>query len=308
MSLNISGEKCAVCSAYLFPEDDTVYCPECGAPHHRDCYNAIGHCGLEQYHNTENQYKKPETQANQDTKENVNSNLITCGMCGEKFCIDEAVCPNCNTPNITKAGGRFISFDFLGGVPENTDLGDGITAKEAKRFIVSNTHRYIPKFINFKNGKKVSWNWLAFLTPCGWLMSRKMYVLGAIVGAIQIAFTMLKVPFTAAVNQLDFSSAQNYMEMSQILLENISIVSTTALYAAFLGVIFDFVTRVIIAIFGDRIYKNRVISSIKEINHHSIDKEDAFRKKGGVSFIAGALGYFAVSELPTIIAYTLGML
>ena len=60
MSLNLSGEKCALCKAYLFEEDDVVYCPECGAPHHRECYNGIGHCALDGLHGTENQYKKPQ--------------------------------------------------------------------------------------------------------------------------------------------------------------------------------------------------------------------------------------------------------
>ena len=46
MSISIEGEKCPVCGAYLFDEDDVVFCPECGAPHHRECYNAVGHCAL----------------------------------------------------------------------------------------------------------------------------------------------------------------------------------------------------------------------------------------------------------------------
>ena len=35
-----------------------VYCPECGAPHHRECYNSIGHCALEEFHGTDMQYDK----------------------------------------------------------------------------------------------------------------------------------------------------------------------------------------------------------------------------------------------------------
>ena len=43
-------DKCAICGSYLFDDDDIVYCPECGAPHHRDCYNTVGHCGKEDMH------------------------------------------------------------------------------------------------------------------------------------------------------------------------------------------------------------------------------------------------------------------
>lgn len=308
MSLNKANEKCAVCNAYLFDEDDTVYCPECGAPHHRDCYMTIGHCVLAEYHGTDEQYKRPEPQNEEKKEEPLQSNIVICGMCGEKYNREENVCPNCNAPNITKVGGRFVQFDFLGGVSPDMDLGNGVTANEAKKFVVSNTHRYIPKFAKFKSGKKVSWNWLAFLTPCGWLMSRKMYLLGSITGALQIAFSMFAVPFTAAVNQLDFSEMRTYMDYASIVLENISMIGQLAIYTAFIGSILDFVLRIIMAVFGDRIYRNRVISKIGEIKIKSDDKTEMYRKKGGVSFIAGVLGYFAVNRLPTIIAYTLGML
>lgn len=310
MSLSINGEKCIVCKAYLFEEDDIVYCPECGAPHHRDCYHSIGRCGLEEFHGTENQYKKPEPIKEEESREAepVQSRIITCGMCGEKYETTEDTCPNCNTPNISKVDERFVAFDFLGGVPGNTDLGNGVTANEARKFVVSNTHRYIPKFVGFKKGKKASWNWLAFLTPCGWLMSRKIYLLGAVIGALQIAFTIFSAPLTVAIGRFDTSQVRNYMELSEIILDNISIIGTTAIYAAFIGTMLNMTLRVIIAIFGDVIYKKRVISTVNDIKLHSDDKAEAFRKKGGINLFAGILGYFAVSELPTIITYMLGML
>lgn len=310
MSLSNSGEKCAVCNAYLFEEDDVVYCPECGAPHHRDCYSAIGHCGLEEFHGTDKQYKKPEPVKQEENREAppVQSSIITCGMCGEKYETTEDVCPNCNAPNVSKMGGRFVAFDFLGGVPANTDLGNGVTANEAKKFVASNTHRYIPKFLGFKKGKKASWNWLAFLTPCGWLMSRKMYLLGAIIGALQIAFVMLAAPFNAAINQLDFSEAANYMESAVIMAENFSLIGEVALITAVIGSLLQLVLRIIMGAFGDLIYRNRVITKVSEIKLESEEQGELYRKKGGISMAAAVLGYFAVSYLPTIIAYTLGML
>ena len=307
MSLNIANEKCAVCKAYLFAEDDIVYCPECGAPHHRDCYNSIGHCALREFHGTENQYQKPE-QPKTEEKPPVIEDTVFCNVCGEKYNKSDIACPSCHAPNVSRMGGHVISIDLSGGVADDTDLGDGVTASEAKKFVAVNTHRYMPKFVAFKNGKRASWNWLALLTPCGWLLSRKMYLLGAIVGALQIAFTMLGVPFAAAINQLDLSQAKNYMEISNIVLENISIIGMTAIFVAFIGSVLNLITRIIIAVFGDFIYRNRVISVINETKQNNTDKELVFRKKGGVSFIIGVLGYLAISELPQIIAYTLGML
>jgi Zn finger protein HypA/HybF involved in hydrogenase expression len=147
MSLEIKGEKCAVCNAYLFEEDDVVYCPECGAPHHRECYNSLGECGLKQFHGTDNQYKRPE-ETQKVFESNAESKMVTCGMCGEKYDIDDVCCPSCNAPNISKMGGRVISIDLLGGVPSNTDIGDGITAEEAKKFVAWHALIFIKKVLD----------------------------------------------------------------------------------------------------------------------------------------------------------------
>ena len=45
MSISIEGEKCPVCGAYLFDEDDVVFCPECGAK--QASSNACSNCGAQ---------------------------------------------------------------------------------------------------------------------------------------------------------------------------------------------------------------------------------------------------------------------
>ncbi len=307
MSLEIKGEKCAVCSAYLFEEDDVVYCPECGAPHHRECYNSQGHCGLQEFHGTENQYKKPETDTEQ-VDEAPTDTATTCTMCGESYNSDNNSCPYCNAPNISKMGGHIVSIDLMGGVSPNTDLGNGVTAQEARKFVATNSHRYIPKFLKFKNGKKISWNWLAFFTPCGWLVSRKMYLLGGIIAAIQIALSMLTVPFAAAINQLDLSTAKNSYEIALIVMDNISLIGEKVIYTASIGSFLNTILAFLFAIFADYIYRNRVISSVTEIKNNSDDVEKSFLKKGGVNFFVAVIVYFVVNELPSIIAYALGLL
>lgn len=306
MSLDKANEKCAVCSAYLFSEDDVVYCPICGAPHHRDCYNAIGHCGLEEYHGTDKQYKKIEPVVEEKT-EPVQNNTVSCNMCGEEYDMNEDVCPHCEAPNMAKAGGHFVNFDLLGGVPKDMDLGNGVTANDAKKFVSSNTHRYIPKFAGFKAGKKLSWNWLAFLTPCGWLLSRKMYLLGAIIGALQVAFSLFLLPFNKAISYLDLSQITSYREYYNIILENIETIGSVAIAVAFVGVFLDLILRIIIAAAGDLIYKNHVITAVTEIKANGARFED-FRKKGGTNFIMGLCGIFAVEYLPQIIVSLTGLL
>lgn len=308
MSLNIKGEKCVVCKAYLFEDDDIVYCPTCGAPHHRDCYNFVGHCGLEEFHNTENEYKKPEPSKDDKQQEPVNDTTpnfkTVCRMCGESFPSEMPACPKCGTPDMSKMGGGFVTFDFMGGIPGETDLGDGVTANEAKLFVNSNTHRYIPKFVGFKHGKKTSWNWLAFLAPSGWLVSRKMYLLGAVIGVIQIALSLLNIPFSLALRPY-ITEDVGYAELTKIVLENIDAIGNTVIITAFIGSLLSFVLCLLMGIFGDLIYKKRVISKVNEIKSSGQDTVTGYRKSGGVNILLGVLTFYLINELPTLLALIL---
>ncbi len=305
MSLNDVKEKCALCGAYLFSDDDVVYCPDCGAPHHRDCYNSIGHCALESTHGTESQYQKPQKQ-DEEAEVKVEADTINCGMCGEAYDKNLNNCPKCNAPNFAKVGGgRFMAFDFMGGVPAEMDLGSGVTAAEAKKFVMTNTQRYIPKFAGFNAGKKTSWNWLAFLFPCGWALSRKMYLLGSILGALQIALTMLSAPLTLALEAYDFSSAQNYMEISQLVAQtvvnDINKIGVWVVAIAAAGVIFNLLLCIITGIFGDLWYKKHAIKTICEIKQNGEDTAVKYIKSGGVNLWLGWLGIMVIEYLPSII-------
>lgn len=313
MSSNIPREKCAVCQSYLFEDDDVVYCPNCGAPHHRECYNAVGHCGLEQYHGTEMQYQKPvinEEQSQQPEKqpEANNGGETVCKICGKSFSTDAAACPNCGAPNIRKFGGSFVEIDLLGGVPADMDLGDGVTANEAKTFVATNTQRYIRKFAGFKLGKKASWNWAAFLFPCAWFASRKMYAKAAFAGTLQIAFSMLILPLQHAISFLDFSDSRNYAQAFETVMQNLNLIGKTAIIAAFVGSLLGLVLRVLCGIFADFLYKKRVISAVSEIKNGIDDPITAYRRRGGMSLAAALIGLMAAQYLPTIFAVLTGIL
>ncbi len=303
MSLNRPEEKCVVCNAYIFEDDDIVYCPSCGAPHHRECYDSIGHCALEDLHGTDKQYKKPEPKIEEPHIEN-DINLVSCGMCGEKYDKSFNNCPKCNAPNFSRAGGRFINFDFLGGIPAEMDLGKDVTADEAKRFVMTNTQRYIPKFAGFVSGKKTSWNWLAFLFPCGWMMSRKMYLLGAITGALQLALTFLTFPFINVLGNYEFVQTRDYFsyisEISDTIIKDIDKIGIWVIIAAGISVLLSILLCIIVGMFGDRWYKTYVVNNVKTIKDDGEDIDVKFRKSGGVNLLAGLLGIMAINYIPRI--------
>lgn len=308
MSLNTEGVSCVRCHAYLFPEDDIVYCPVCGAPHHRECYNQLGHCALEEFHGTDRQYDKVKArEAEQNAAEMPNTGentegLITCQMCHEKYDFALNACPKCGAPNIAKAGGSFVNFDFLGGVPADYDIGDGITADEAKRFVAANTPRYIPKFAVLNAKNKLSWNWLAFLFPCGWMLSRKMYKNGVIAGLLTAISTLFYLPFMNAVNNLGFSANETQAQLMQNIYEHLPEMGTAVLAAMLVGFILNIAVRLLSALFGDYLYKQYAISSIKTIRAESEDMDYDYRKKGGVNIFLFLIGTMAVQYLPALIA------
>lgn len=305
MSLDINGLSCVRCKSYLFSEDDVVYCPVCGAPHHRECYNALGHCALEELHGTEEEYSREkvlkaleEAKKQEETEEKKETK---CKMCGESYDATLEKCPNCNAPDMNNMGG-FVTFDLLGGVPADFDLGEGVTANDAKMFIAANTHRYIPKFAQFKKkNKKTSWNWIAFLFPTGWFLSRKMFKGGIISGLLTVAATLLAYPLTLELYNMGFTGNAYTTEMVNQLAQRIPEISTGAMALAFASVFLEFAVRIVSAMWGDSIYKNYTVNTVKKLKAESENIIEDYRKKGGMSLFLFLLGIMLVQYVPLLI-------
>ncbi len=303
--MNSDKKTCVVCHSYLFDDDDVVYCPVCGAPHHRDCYNSIGECGLAKYHGTQNQYDKLkeeyEAHAKKESAENTENeekeDLIKCNICGNSYNASEPVCPNCKSPNYRIISG-YYPIDPLGGVPHELDLGEGVTAKEAGRFVLANSQRYIPKFANFKAGKKLSWNWFAFLFPSGFLFSRKMYIKGSLAGIALIIFNLFENLFSIALYNDGGLANLTYAEI----LSTVSAINKKILIISFIAATLDLILRILLGIFGDLIYRNYAVSSIAKIKKNSDDIEADMNKKGGINIGMMIVGIFGVSLLSNILA------
>ena len=275
MDFKSSEISCVRCKAYLFNEDDVVFCPVCGAPHHRECYKVLGHCALEELHGTEKEYSRQKIEKEKQKPEE------------EKR----------EQKRDASFYGRFTDisgFDFLGGVPADYDLGDGVTANEAKNFVVSNTHRYIPKFAVLNKKNKISWNWLAFLFPAGWMFSRKMYKGGIFTALLTIAANSLSYPLSLRLYNLGFTGNGYFEENLNAIADILPDIGLKIVLLAIAGTFFDLVIRIVSALFADYIYKNHTISSIKKIKSESDVEAADFRKKGGTNLLLFLLGIFIV--------------
>lgn len=311
MSLN-SQKSCARCNAYLFNEDDVVYCPVCGAPHHRECYNAIGHCALEDLHGTDEQYDlvkaKLEAEAEKNTAESdddttqaeENENVI-CKACGSEYPKSEPRCTTCGAPNFER-NVHFPNIDFFGGHKRDEEIAEGVTAEDAAKFVNVNAHRYVPKFAE---GRKASFNVLGFFFPAPWFFSRKMYksgILATLISLIGSLFTNVSMEKLYAIMQLptDVTRIEAVERMIEIMPE----IDPVIMLMMTLGSAITVALTVLTGIFGDYWYRGHALETIREIKKNSDSHEEAdmsFRKKGGVNLLLACLCHTGINYVTLII-------
>ena len=198
------GNKCPVCEHYFHADDDVVVCPECGTPHHRACYEEIGHCANEPLHTEGYDFAS-------DSKNNDNADVVICKSCGKENDKYQFFCKYCAAPLTQDAknsdnpnpqpnsqqpfGGmpnvgmpfNMAAFDPLGGVPADEDFGDNVTAGETAKYVKQNTPYFIRIFSNITRINKSKFNFSAAIFSGGYLLYRKMYKLGAILFALEVA-------------------------------------------------------------------------------------------------------------------------
>ena len=56
--MEFTENKCPVCDKQFKKGDDIVVCPECGAPHHRECYEKVVHCHFADKHGADFSFEK----------------------------------------------------------------------------------------------------------------------------------------------------------------------------------------------------------------------------------------------------------
>lgn len=308
MSIDLKGQQCPVCKAYLFEDDDVVFCPECGAPHHRECYQKIGHCALSELHGTEQEYsrtKKEETGQPEQEENKQPEQMVTCYFCYEEYPMGYKNCPHCGHLNAAGMGGA--GFDPLGGVPADFELSGGVTAKEAAKFVMSSSNRYMPKFAKFKAGGKISWNWAAFLLPEGWALHRKMYKSGILGILLIVAAGILMIPFSEEYNTIISAfSGQGQLTADAYsgMLSQLFTISSSAKILSAVALGLELATRFFFALFGDYLYYKHTVSTLHEIKENEAeDKNEQIMKRGGSNLLLLVVGILATSYLPSLIMF-----
>ena len=267
--MNYTGEKCVVCNNVFDDESDVVVCPDCGAPHHRECYKKENRCGLYENHAGKIKWKRsvdktiiietPKTENNYTQAETDAENAFH----EERF-------------NITENDYLF-SEKYLGYNP-NEDIG-GATLREAAAFVKSNTVYYIPIFKRMKDiGAKFSFNVLSLLFPPLFFANRKMWGWALISSAISI---ILSLP--AALMIIINDGMQNDYQMftdnvMNFIINNKSLITTVSDICNFI----DLGVRFIFCFLGNRIYYRFVLKNVCSMKKRGVHDEHTFSGAGGV--------------------------
>ena len=176
---NYEDYKCPVCNKQFTKDDDIVTCPECGTPHHRECYNLTGHCVNKGLHASGYSFLDEHKPIIPEAPKQHNANT------GEYYA--PPADGNSNATNQNQGENQptqmpfptiqTIQFD----IPEYKEQGeiDGVNINDIAATIRTNPQRFIEKFKGFSAKKsKISWNWGAFFFGSYYLLFRKMYKQG----------------------------------------------------------------------------------------------------------------------------------
>ena len=220
---NYIGYRCPVCGKTFAQGDDVVVCPDCGAPHHRECYRKLGHCAYEDKHASGRQWQ-PEGEAAQDGQGQSQATLV-CPRCGSHNPAGNIFCQVCGHQltagenpgadygygpdpyrNGPEGGGYqgyrqdygygpqqgreqqdpFFS-PFSPRVDYNQEVAPGISVKEVCDYVGPNCWTFAAKFNALARSGGFSLNWSAFFFSFFYCFYRKMYKLGGILLAIAAA-------------------------------------------------------------------------------------------------------------------------
>lgn len=312
MGITVEGQKCPVCGAYLFDTDDVVFCPECGAPHHRECYHKIGHCALADDHGTERQYQRPQSTEKQSAQsldaKQAEPVEKDCPHCGSHFEGSGNICPYCGKPisRLESFGTQVITIDVMGGVsPEDTI--DDIPATEVRDYVVVNTPRYLPRFKQLNPTRKTSWNWAAFVFPQAWFFYRKVYFPGIFFFLLSLVTSAMLSSFNLLLANMPDEALRSYAAMGTYFVENLSTISPAILLIGTLGLLLNIGVRVFAALFGDWFYRSAALTRIRSIKEKKEDAEEdiplplRLRKGGSVNPALGMLGLFALQWILNIL-------
>ncbi len=212
------GYECPACSRNFHADDDIVVCPECGTPHHRECYEKLGECFNKSKHSQGYDFEAEATESQ------VPKGFVKCKSCGEINDEGSFFCNKCKKPLIDIPNGNYtqnpqgqntqgnnqnpygnpmggmpfggdafggnnpgfnaVQMDPMGGVSPDAEFENGVKAGEAAKYVKQSSPYFMQVFNKIKSFGKSRFSFAGLLFGGGYLLYRKQYVLGTIITSI----------------------------------------------------------------------------------------------------------------------------
>lgn len=312
--MRYDNQSCPVCEHVFNENDDVVVCPECGTPHHRECWHNAGGCKNEPLHAQGFEWSLPVAPQAEEKKSGK----------------PDIVCPNCGThnpagaPECENCGMKFVVFglNFMDKQNElemnsnsyesNADHGhaaesnstdteprvketvDGVAADDIREFVRVNHADYLKKFKRIAN-KRISFNWSAFFFSFYWFFYRKMIKQGIVVLIAQFLVDFVStIPlggFFERANEI-YAAMEATGGMTEEIMNEIMALTQEHMPAILLYNALLFVSNIAVGFLADFIYKKHVFKSIGNIESNTADRQsfhvEMFRS-GGVSLMLPAI-------------------
>ncbi len=324
------NQNCPVCGKTFTETDDIVSCPDCGAPHHRECWKEEGHCHYEDAHGTSEQWTKPEekTKAEEIPNEAQPFQTMRCPRCGSINPINNTMCTQCgymlrtqnpvggnpepfqtqdsNTPQppfVEFAPFRNARVAFTG-FSANERI-EGETVEDLANVIGPNPQYYIPTFAKLsRENKKTKWNWASFLFTPYWLFFRKNYVYALLVFLFEfvqsVIIAVIEISKLGFLFNSNLSAGEIYETMNRLIANNSPL--TKYFYLISLFSIVSLAIHFLFGFLGNYLYMHTCLDKIKKAREENpTEYKMQLRSIGGVSFTLACFSYLVLYFLPTIV-------
>ncbi len=301
------GIHCPICDKEFTDSDDIVVCPECGAPHHRECYLKNGACAFAEKHGSGETWHAPrQKQAGAESS----GKTVQCPTCGAQNPAEGIFCTRCGKPlkgfgpqqgynpyGQADFGGQnpfgqqgmnggqrrpFAGFtvDPYGGLSPEEEI-DGVSVLELQEAVGENSAYYLPRFKQMSEGKKTSWSWSGCFITFYYFLYRKVYPM-AIVSALISALIFGGTTLLSLRVMPDLFSA-----ITGIVAQGITVDTSYLFKIEMASQLISMAVMVFFGLFANRFYKGHVYRKIKKLRERytqgTAEYHEALKKQGGIN-------------------------
>lgn len=324
--------KCPVCNKQFKSGDDVVVCPECGAPHHRECYEASGKCFYEDKHSEDFSFEENYETSRDDSSGSgtADGEPIICPKCKKENPPASFYCNSCGFPldgqeQNSYSGGNQSSqnsqnippfgfgtagmpiFDPLAGMKSDEKLCEDITAGEMAKFVGKNTQYYLTVFKKISTSGTSRFCFSAFILSGIYFLYRKMYAAGAILATLSLGLTVAEtfIQLTPEYRNIYYQLLNYVGSANQLtgLTSQFSPQEMMLLYSPLVITLLKFAIMLFCGLRANKMYYNHSIKAVKQIKSQeaSVNINNKLEEKGGVNiFLAACLvaAYIIIGYIP----------